>query len=133
MKNDKINYNKIKPLIYTALSYLAISIIIGAFGAHMIKHQIPIEYFQIFKTANTYQFYASFALFAFIQLFIFYKSTKIIKAFYFFLLGSILFSLSLYILSLSSIKSIGIITPIGGLCMIASLFYLIFIIYKTKN
>jgi len=127
-----INNQKIKTLSSIAIIYLTASIIIGAFGAHIIKGAISSEYFAIFKTANSYQFYASFSLFVFVGMFAICENSKITRAFYLFLLGSVLFSFSLYALSLSSIKILGAITPIGGTLMIASLIYLLYLINKHK-
>jgi uncharacterized membrane protein YgdD (TMEM256/DUF423 family) len=115
-----------------SLIYLALSVAMGAFGAHWIKNNTNLEYFEIFKTANTYQFYSSFSLFIFIGLYLFYKNNKILKAFSWFFIGSIIFSFSLYALVLLELKILGAVTPIGGSIMILSLSYVAFLIYKSE-
>jgi len=98
---------------------MALTIAIGAFGAHGLKPYLDEYSTDIYQKAVSYQFYNTLGLF-FIS-FVAYLlplSTKIKKAFYFVLSGTIIFSFSLYILALSKIMWLGAITPIGGTLMI---------------
>ena len=109
----------------------AICIAFGAFGAHFLKNKIPIEALNIFETGVKYQMYHTLAL-----LFITVITSKsniynsIQYATFFFSLGILLFSGSLYFLSIRSLIGMentnwpGIITPIGGLCFILGWIYL---------
>jgi uncharacterized membrane protein YgdD (TMEM256/DUF423 family) len=113
-----------KEFIQTAALLGALSIILGAFGAHALKEIFTTDLLQVFETAVRYQMYHAFALLA---VGILYKelSNKQIKlAGNFFIAGIVLFSGSLYALCfieyqhLSSLLWIGAITPLGGLCFI---------------
>tara|TARA_B110000046_G_C12906917_1_gene361132 strand:- start:395 stop:766 length:372 start_codon:yes stop_codon:yes gene_type:complete len=98
---------------------MAITIAIGAFGAHGLKPYLDEYSTNIYEKAVSYQFYNTLGLF-FISFasYLLPKSTKIIKSFYFVLAGTLIFSFSLYALALSKILWMGAITPIGGVFMI---------------
>lgn len=98
------------------------SIIFGAFGAHGLKTLISAEAVQTFETGVRYQMYHALLL-------LFVGSTNYIsdksktKIFYFVLVGLLFFSGSIYglatnVLTSFDFKTIGIITPIGGLLLI---------------
>jgi uncharacterized membrane protein YgdD (TMEM256/DUF423 family) len=111
-----------KPFIITAAFIGALTVALGAFAAHFLKAKLPAESLQIFETAVRYQFYHVVAL---LTTGILYKefSVKLLRwAGCFFITGVILFSGSLYILSIAlpnTINWVGAITPFGGLCFIA--------------
>jgi uncharacterized membrane protein YgdD (TMEM256/DUF423 family) len=114
--------------------FAAIAVICGAFGAHFLKTKLPAESLQTFETAVRYQFYHAFAL---LLTGIFFKefSNPFIKwAAVFFVIGIILFSGSLYILcAVQSMRWIGMITPIGGLCFITGWLLLVAGVVKKNN
>lgn len=97
----------------------AVSVMIGAFGAHALKSMLEQNNrLETFETAVKYQFYHSIAL-----LFLGLLMTKSVHklypvAGYSFIIGILIFSGSLYILSTTGITKWGAITPIGGLAMI---------------
>jgi len=98
----------------------ATAIMGGAFGSHALKARLTLEYLGIWETALRYQMYHALAL---IVIGLLSEKPNIptmglMTAGYTIFLGTILFSGSLYILSLSQIKILGIITPIGGLALI---------------
>jgi uncharacterized membrane protein YgdD (TMEM256/DUF423 family) len=103
----------------------ALSVALGAFGAHGLKKIVPAETVSTFQTGVQYQFYHTFALFIAAILYKEFPSTNIVWAGYAFLAGILLFSGSLYALTFLhdtqsvGLKRIGIITPIGGLFFIA--------------
>ena len=109
----------------------AISVILGAFGAHALKELIGEPQLASYKTGNTYQFYHSLLL---IGIGILYKlqPSKLLRyAAWFCIIGVICFSGSLYILACRSMLGItntmilGPITPIGGLLLTTSWILLI--------
>ncbi|OED42810.1 hypothetical protein ACH42_11530 [Endozoicomonas sp. (ex Bugula neritina AB1)] len=91
---------------------------ISAFGAHALKGMLSDYSLDIFHTAADYQFYHSLALILIALLIHQQPSPKLIWSGRFFLLGITIFSGSLYILSLTGIKWLGAITPIGGVCLL---------------
>ncbi|MEO0868846.1 MAG: DUF423 domain-containing protein [Cyanobacteria bacterium J06642_11] len=91
----------------------------GAFGAHALKAQLTDKALSTFELGTRYQMYHALALLLvgllWLQL---PDSTWFGYASWAFIIGIVLFSGSLYGLSLSGIKILGIITPIGGLALI---------------
>jgi len=107
-----------------------LSVILGAFGAHVLKTVISSEAINIFETAVRYQFYHVFALIATGILYKEFPLRYTIIAGYLFIYGIILFSGSLYILTyfkgaaIVGYNWIGMITPLGGLLLIAGWIFL---------
>lgn len=102
-----------------------IAVILGAFGAHVLKGIISPEMLETYKTGVQYQFYHTSALLAAGILMIFNQSKALKWSAYLFILGMILFSGSLYVLAISGVKVLGIITPFGGITWIAAWILLI--------
>ncbi len=103
----------------------AISVLLGAFAAHQLKQYLAPDVLATFQTGVTYQFYHAFALLITGVLLKRYPNDWIIWAGRLFVVGIILFSGSLYLLAmLKSIKDVGLggfglITPVGGLLLVA--------------
>jgi uncharacterized membrane protein YgdD (TMEM256/DUF423 family) len=103
----------------------ALSVLMGAFAAHQLKQYLAPEVLATFQTGVTYQFYHAFALLITGILLKRYPNDWIIWAGRLFVVGIILFSGSLYLLAmLKSIKDVGLggfglITPVGGLLLVA--------------
>jgi uncharacterized membrane protein YgdD (TMEM256/DUF423 family) len=102
-----------------SLKYFAIfgfiAVALGAFGAHALQTRLSEKYYEIFQTAVTYQFYHVFALGIVGVLQRITPARCLDKAALFFVAGIILFSGSLYVLAITQISWLGMITPIGGL------------------
>jgi len=101
-----------------------LSVGLGAFGAHALKNRLPAESLAVFETAARYQMYHALAL-----LFVGILSIKIESWFLAssgicFVLGTLLFSGSLYLLVLTDNRGLGIVTPIGGSILIVGWFLL---------
>jgi len=113
-----------------------LAIILGAFGAHGLKAHVSVENIQTFETGVRYQMYHALFL-------LFVGSTSLVSAgykniiFYLVIIGVVLFSGSIYGLATNQLssfnfKSIGFITPLGGLFLIASWVVLIINFVKIK-
>lgn len=111
-----------RKIIATAAIFGMTSVILGAFGAHALKDVLTADKIMTFETGVRYQMYHALLL-------LFVGTTNILSAkakktiYYLCLAGVILFSGSIYLLatdSLNSInfKTIGFITPLGGLLLI---------------
>lgn len=113
-----INKN-MKTFMIIASFMMALTITIGAFGAHGLKPYLDEYFTDIYEKAVSYQFYNTLGLFfiSFVS-YLLPTSTKVNKAFYFVLTGTLIFSFSLYTLALTKIMWLGAITPIGGTFMI---------------
>ena len=115
--------HKVFLIIATVLG--ALSVALGAFGAHALKKIVPAESVATFETGVRYQFYHTFALFAVAVLFQSFPGKWLSAAGWLLIFGILLFSGSLYLLTsikatnAVGLRGIGIITPIGGLLFIA--------------
>ena len=103
----------------------ALSVVLGAFGAHTLKKVLPADSLATFETGVRYQFYHTFALIAVGSLLQRAQLQWLNWAGYSFMIGILLFSGSLYLLAflntpeMVGMRKIGIITPFGGLFFIA--------------
>ncbi|MER2088526.1 MAG: DUF423 domain-containing protein [Sporosarcina sp.] len=114
----------------------AIAVAFGAFGAHALKEKLSEHYLAIWETAVQYQMFHALALIAVGILMspsLFGSVTQLSWAGYLILAGIIIFSGSLYVLSLSGIGILGAITPIGGVAFIAGWIMLIVAAVKFSN
>jgi len=110
----------------------AVSVMIGAFGAHGLKSFLEsMGRFDTFETAVKYQFYHTFAL-IFIGI-IMQKGSNQNFAIsgWLFLAGIILFSGSLYLLCFTHSRWIGAITPFGGLALIGGWLFMAWGLWKS--
>lgn len=106
--------------------------IFGAFAAHSLKAEFDAYQMHIFQTGVFYQFIHSLAL-IFVGMFLYQFNAQTIRfAGWLFFAGILLFSGSLYLLSLTKIKTIGMVTPFGGVCFITAWLLLAVGIYKTN-
>lgn len=104
-----------KAILITGTTFAALAVAIGAFGAHGLKDiLIANNSEETFELAVKYQFYHAFALLATGILTRYFSFAGLKYAALCFLLGILFFSGSLYILSLTGIKIMGAITPVGG-------------------
>ena len=95
-----------------------IAVAAGAFAAHGLKNNLSPESLSVFKTAANYQMMHALGLILIGILSIIAPHKTHDLAGWFMLIGIIIFSGSLYILALSGIKWLGMVTPIGGLCFL---------------
>ena len=126
-----------KKITATAAFLGMTAIILGAFGAHALKKVVTPEQLISFETGVRYQMYqALFLFFLATQNDILEKTKKTI--YNLIIIGVLFFSGSIYLLSTMGItginfKSIGFITPIGGLLLIVAWGLLGFSILKTRK
>jgi len=102
----------------------------GAFGAHALKAKLNDYSLDVYKTAVLYHFVHAVALFIVAWLASQNADPKINLAGVFFTLGIVLFSGSLYLIAITTIKKIGIITPFGGLAFLTG--WILLAISKTN-
>ena len=108
--------------------FLAVGL--GAFGAHGLKAILSPESLQAYKTGVDYHFVHALGLLA---IGILYKDFPgVIMPGWIMFNGIILFSGSLYLLSITGIKALGMITPLGGLCFLVAWAWLAISIYKSS-
>ncbi|RKL67944.1 hypothetical protein CR203_05410 [Salipaludibacillus neizhouensis] len=105
-------------LLGSANAFLFVAL--GAFGAHALKDKLEATgYLKTFETGVQYHMIHAVALIAVAILTKYLSATGLVHgAGWAFLIGIILFSGSLYALSLTGIKILGAITPLGGLAFL---------------
>jgi len=92
-----------------------LAVALGAFGAHAVKTSLPPDLMAVFQTGNQYHFYHALGLLAVGFAAGLFRGSRLIRlSGVFILTGLVLFSGSLYVLSLTGQRWIGMITPIGG-------------------
>lgn len=101
-------------LSFAALSGFA-AVALGAFAAHGLKQHLSIESLVTFRTGVDYQMYHALALLMVALLFTQQQTSWLKVSGIAFVVGSVLFSGSLYALALGAPRILGIITPFGGL------------------
>ena len=113
------------------------SVILGAFGAHLLKKKLTKEQLQSFETGVKYQMYHAVVLLVLgFQLDI--SATINLYIIYAFIIGTILFSFSIYALVILSandkkIKFLGLVTPLGGMALVLGWVLLLFKFVELIN
>ncbi len=126
-----------KNIVVTASFLAAATIAMGAFGAHGLKNMVDAAALTTFETGIRYQMYHCLAILAVgLAPSIPEKIKKTV--FWFFILGILLFSGSIYLLALNAIlpfntAKIGFITPIGGLLFIIGWIWFAFKMLSLKK
>ena len=107
------------PLITMAAVNGLLAVMLGAFMSHSLDETITTELLGVFQTGVSYHMYHSLAALAAGILSHIFPKVRLLKfSAYSFLLGIVLFSGSLYLLALTELPMIGMITPIGGIFFI---------------
>jgi uncharacterized membrane protein YgdD (TMEM256/DUF423 family) len=98
---------------------LAMATVLGAFGAHALKAQLAPDRLQVYETAVRYHFFHALGLMGIGLTLRFADSAAVRWAAVLVLVGIVLFSGSLYALTFGVPRLFGIVTPFGGLALIA--------------
>ncbi|RJX37844.1 DUF423 domain-containing protein [Paenibacillus pinisoli] len=104
----------------------ALAIALGAFGAHGLEGKVTDHYLDVFETGVRYHMYSALGLMLISLLDkVLGGSRKVMIGGRLIFAGTIIFSGSLYILTLTGFSKLGMITPIGGVAMIAGWVFVI--------
>lgn len=105
--------------IITGSVFMALAVGFGAFGAHIVQDFLTPERFEVYKTGVEYHFYHAIGLLILGVISINIPGKKWISwSGYCFTAGILIFSGSLYLLTLTDTGWLGAITPIGGVLFI---------------
>ena len=96
-----------------------IGVAAGAFGAHGLEGKLNAEMLLVFETGVRYQMYHAFGLIAAAWAYSKWPSKLLKNCGWLFVIGTVLFSGSLYLLSITGLKWFGAITPFGGLAFLS--------------
>lgn len=108
-----------------------VGVVLGAFGAHGLKTRISPEMLNIFEVGVRYQMYHALALLAVAWACTKWPGTLATASGWLFVAGTVIFSGSLYILSVAGVRWLGAITPIGGLAFLAGWICLMLQAFKS--
>lgn len=116
--------------LFLAALLAALGVVLGAFGAHVLKARASSEMLAIWHTAVSYQMWHALGL-----LFIASRpnSSLLRWSVWTMLAGILLFSGSLYLLVLTGIRPVGMITPFGGLALIAAWILFAFHLWRRPH
>lgn len=110
---------KSKSLLITGSIFMALAVAFGAFGAHIVQDILTPERFQVYQTGVEYHFYHALGLLLLGAISYHIQDSKwITRSGYAFIVGIIIFSGSLYLLTLIDLGRLGMITPLGGVAFI---------------
>ncbi|WP_041522186.1 DUF423 domain-containing protein [Gilvimarinus agarilyticus] len=111
-----------KLILSIAAAYGFIAVALGAFAAHGLKGKLPAELLGAFQTGVQYQMYHALALLLVgiwsLQSLSPGATAWLTRAGGLFIAGTLLFSGSLYALTLTGIGLFGPVTPLGGVCLL---------------
>ena len=100
---------------------ILLAVALGAFGAHVPKNTLTPEFTAVYQTAVNYHFIHALGLLAVGLLALHLPDSGALRwAGILMTIGLLLFSGSLYALSLSGIRGLGAITPVGGMTLLAA-------------
>ena len=91
----------------------------GAFGAHGLRERLPADLLEVFETGARYNMYHALGVLAAAWAAGEWGSAWAAAAGWLFIIGTVVFSGSLYILALTGARWLGAITPIGGVAFLA--------------
>ena len=118
---------------------LGVAVVLGAFGAHLLKPYLSVDLLAGYQTATLYQMVHGIGIFIAGLLYKHYHNKKIRIAGYLFLFGILFFSGSIYlrvVIGFFGIKSLGLfnlVTPLGGLLFMAGWLLIFISIPSTVN
>jgi uncharacterized membrane protein YgdD (TMEM256/DUF423 family) len=103
-------------LLGSVSAFLAVAA--GAFGAHLLRDRIPPDMLAVYETGVRYQLVHALALLFIALAAARWPSGQWASAGWLFVVGTLLFSGSLYALSLTGVRAFGAVTPLGGICFL---------------
>jgi len=109
-----------------------LSVTLGAFGVHSLKHLLDEYGRSIYEKAVIYQMFHTVGLFVVGLLQLHSERKSLSMAGWGFFTGILLFSGSLYLLAITGMKWLGAITPIGGIAFLFGWAWLVFAILKIN-
>jgi uncharacterized membrane protein YgdD (TMEM256/DUF423 family) len=109
-----------------------LAVMLGAFAAHGLKKTLADDLLNVFQTGVQYHFYHALGLIAVGLIAMHVQSSTIKLSGWLMLTGIVLFSGSLYVLAISGMRWLGMVTPFGGVCFIAAWAVLVWAVYVEQ-
>lgn len=118
-------------LVFGAVSAL-LAVVLGAFAAHGLRDMLSSTLLSTFETGVRYQMYHALALLVLPGLRQYADTRYLVRGGVLFCTGTLLFSGSLYLLSICSLTMFGPVTPVGGLCFLLGWLMVIVAIWRGE-
>ena len=122
----------IKLVLLIGIFFCGLSVVMGAFGAHALKGKLSEYSMNIYNKAVLYQMFHSIAIIMVVLLTKLANHHQLYISAWFFAIGIVIFSGSLYLLSITGIKWLGAITPIGGILLIIGWIVMFYVVISLK-
>lgn len=107
-------------ILATGAILAGLGVAAGAFGAHMLRERLGDVGLNTWRTATSYQMYHALALIVTARMLTRHPSRLLRYACWLYIAGTVVFSGSLYLVALDTMPGVGILTPLGGLCLLAA-------------
>ena len=120
-----------KGYIIIASLFAALAILFGAFGSHALKERLSAQSLEVYDIATRYLMFHALGIFLIALLGFQLPKESLEIPVIMMIVGTSIFSGSLYLIAMFDIKKLGMVTPIGGLLLIVSWLLLAYNTYKT--
>ncbi|SNX61009.1 Uncharacterized membrane protein YgdD, TMEM256/DUF423 family [Nitrosomonas ureae] len=108
-------------------------IALGAFGAHGLKRMLSADMLSVYHTGVQYHFYHAFGIIVIGLLLLHFPKSRLMPiSGWLMMIGIVLFSFSLYALSITDMRTLGMITPFGGISFLTAWALLAYAIWREK-
>ena len=109
-----------------------LAVALGAFAAHALKDKLPPDLFTTWEVGVRYHMYHALGLFAVAWVTAQFPNSSVSIAGWLFVAGTVIFSGSLYALSLSGVRWLGAVTPLGGLCFLGGWLWIGWSVWRSS-
>ena len=120
-----------KSYIVIASLFAALAILFGAFGSHALKERLSVQSLEVYDIATRYLMFHALGIFLIALLGFQLPKESLEIPVTIMIVGTFIFSGSLYLIAILDFKKLGMVTPIGGLLLIVSWLLLAYNTYKT--
>ena len=120
-----------KGYIIIASLFAALAILFGAFGSHALKERLSAQSLEVYNIATRYLMFHALGIFLIALLGFQLPKESLEIPVIMMIVGTSIFSGSLYLIAMLDFKKLGMVTPIGGLLLIVSWLLLAYNTYKT--
>lgn len=122
-----------KTFLILGILNTVLCIALGAFGAHGLKQFLSADMLSVYHTGVQYHFYHAFGIIVIGLLLLHFPKSRLMPVSgWLMMAGIVLFSFSLYALSVTGTRALGMITPFGGVSFLTAWILLAYAIWKEK-
>ena len=123
-----------RSIIAAGAVFMALAVVFGAFGAHIVQDMLTPDRFEVYKTGVEYHFYHSLGLLLIGVIMMKMPGNRwLVWSGYSLMAGILIFSGSLYVLTLTDTGWLGAVTPLGGVAFILGWIFLAVGVLKADS